>query len=164
MISGLGRSPGWEDPLKGKATHTSVFWPGEFHGLYSPWSCKESDTTERLSRSLLPRSKCLLISGLQAPSAVILEAKKIKSLNVSTLSPSTCHQEIWMELDVMIFIFLIFSFKPTFSLSSFILIKRLFSSSSLFAIRVVSSAYLRLLVFSLQSSFQLVCHLSQHLA
>ena len=87
-------SLGWEDPLKGKATHTSVFWPGEFHGLYSPWSCKESDTTERLSRSLLPRSKCLLISGLQSPSAVILEAKKIKSLNVSTLSPST-----WRDMD-----------------------------------------------------------------
>ena len=39
------------------------------------------------------------------------------------------------------------SFKPTFSLSSFTLIKRLFSSYSLYAIRVVSSAYLRLLIF-----------------
>ena len=28
---------------------TLVFWPGEFHGLYSPWSCKESDMTEQLS-------------------------------------------------------------------------------------------------------------------
>ena len=38
----------WEDTLeKGKAT--SVFWPGEFHGLYSPWDHKESDTTEQLS-------------------------------------------------------------------------------------------------------------------
>ena len=38
----------WEDLLeKGKAT--SVFWSGEFNGLYSPWSRKESDTTERLS-------------------------------------------------------------------------------------------------------------------
>ena len=43
------QSLGWEGPLeKGKATHTS-FWPGEFPGLYSPWGCKESDTTERLS-------------------------------------------------------------------------------------------------------------------
>ena len=43
---------GWEDPLqKGKAP-TPVFWPGEFHGLYSPWGCKESDTSERLSLSL----------------------------------------------------------------------------------------------------------------
>ena len=39
-------SLGWEDPLeKGKATH-SIFWPGEFHGLYSPWGHKESDMTE----------------------------------------------------------------------------------------------------------------------
>ena len=43
------------------------------------------------------------------------------------------------------------SFKPTFSLSSFTLIKRLFSSSLLSAIRVVSSAYLRLLIFLLES-------------
>ena len=36
----------WEDPLeKGNATHP-VFWPGEFYGLYSPWDCKKSDTTE----------------------------------------------------------------------------------------------------------------------
>ena len=42
-------SLGWKDPLeKGKATH-SVFWPGEFHGLYSQWGHKESDTTELLS-------------------------------------------------------------------------------------------------------------------
>ena len=43
------QSLGWEDTLeKGKATH-SVFWPREFHGPYSPWGCKESDTTEWLS-------------------------------------------------------------------------------------------------------------------
>ena len=43
------QSLGWEDPLeKGKATHSNIL-PGEFHGLYSPWGCKESDTTERLS-------------------------------------------------------------------------------------------------------------------
>ena len=49
--------------------------------------------------------------------------------------------------DAMIFVFWMLSFKPTFSLSSFTFIKRLFSSSSLSAIRVVSSAYLRLLIF-----------------
>jgi len=47
----------------------------------------------------------------------------------------------------MIIVFCMLSFKPTFSLSSFIYIKRLFSFSSLSAIRVVSSAYLRLLIF-----------------
>ena len=52
-----------------------------------------------------------------------------------------------MGPDVMILVFWMLSFKSTFSLSSFTFIKRLFSSSSLSAIRVVSSAYLRLLVF-----------------
>ena len=43
------RSLGWEDPLeKGKPP---VLWPGEFHGLYSPWGRKELDTTEQLSLS-----------------------------------------------------------------------------------------------------------------
>ena len=37
---------GWEDPLEKGKLSTPVFWPGEFHGLYSPWSCKELDTTE----------------------------------------------------------------------------------------------------------------------
>ena len=52
-----------------------------------------------------------------------------------------------MGQDVMIFVFWILSFKPAFSLSSFTFIKRLFSSFPLSAIRVVSSAYLRLLIF-----------------
>ena len=54
-----------------------------------------------------------------------------------------------MEPDAMIIVFWMLSFKPTFSLSSLTFIKRLFSSYSLFAIRVVSSAYLRLLIFLL---------------
>ena len=52
-----------------------------------------------------------------------------------------------MGPDAMILLFWMLSFKPTFSLSSFTIIKRLFSSSSLSAIRMVSSAYLRLLIF-----------------
>ena len=48
----LVQSLGWEDPLeKLKSTHF-VCWPGEFHGLYSPWGHKQSDTTERLSLSV----------------------------------------------------------------------------------------------------------------
>ena len=44
---------GWEDsPGEGKDYPTPVFWSREFRGLYSPWGCKESDTTERLSLSL----------------------------------------------------------------------------------------------------------------
>ena len=47
---------GWDDPLeKGKATRSRIlFWPGEFHGLYSPWGRKESDRTEQLSLSRGP--------------------------------------------------------------------------------------------------------------
>ena len=43
------RSLGWEDPQKRERLPTPVFWPGEFHGLYNLWDCKELDTTERLS-------------------------------------------------------------------------------------------------------------------
>ena len=67
-----------------------------------------------------------------------------------------------MGPDVMIFVFWMLSFKPTYSLSSFTFIRRLFSSSSLSAIRVVSSSYLRLWYFSQQSWFQLVLHPVQH--
>ena len=42
----------WEDPLERERLPTPVFWPGEFHALYSPWGHKESDTTERLSLHL----------------------------------------------------------------------------------------------------------------
>ena len=54
----------------------------------------------RLVITLLPRSKRLLISWLQSPSAVILKPQKIKSLTVSIVSPSICHEV--MGLDVMI--------------------------------------------------------------
>ena len=46
------QSLGWEDPWKRERLSTPVFWPGEFHGLYSPWGHKELDTTEQLSFSL----------------------------------------------------------------------------------------------------------------
>ena len=98
----------------------------------------------RLVIAFLPRSKCLLTSWLRLPYAVILEPKKIKSVTVSIVSPSICHEVF--ELDAMILIFWMLNFKPAFSLSSFAFIKRLFSSS-LCAIRVVSSVYLRLLIF-----------------
>ena len=76
-----------------------------------------------------------------------LEPKKIKCLTVSIVYPPICHEV--MAPDAMIFVFWMLSFKPAFSLSSFTFIKRLFSSSLHSAIRVVSSAYLRLLIFLL---------------
>ena len=104
-----------------------------------------SNMLSRLVIVFLPRSKRLLISWLQSASAVILEPKKIKSVTISIVSPSICHEV--MGLDAMMFIFWMLSFQPPFSLSSFTFIKRLFSSSSLSAIRVVASVYLRLLIF-----------------
>ena len=98
----------------------------------------------RLVITFLPRSKHLLISWLQSPSAVILEPPKIKSLSVSTVSPSISHEV--MGPVAMILVFWTLSFKPTFWLPSFTFIKRLFSSSFP-VIRVVSSANLRLLIF-----------------
>ena len=95
--------------------------------------------------AFLPRSKHLLISRFQSPSAVILELKKKKPVAISIVSPSICHEV--MGLDAMILVFCMLSFKPAFSLYSYSFIKRLFSSYLLSAIRVVSSAYLRLLIF-----------------
>ena len=63
--------------------------------LFNTWS--------RLIIHFLPRSKHLLISWLQLPSAVILEPRKIKSLTVSIVSPSICHEVIGP--DAMIFVF-----------------------------------------------------------
>ena len=94
-----------------------------------------SNTLSSLVIVFLLRSSCLLILWLWSPSAVILEPKKRKSVTHSTFSPSSCHEVV--GLDTMILVFLTFSFKLALSLPSFTLIKRLFSSSPLAAIRVV---------------------------
>ena len=85
----------------------------------------------RLVITFLPRSKRLLISWLQSPSAVMLEPPKIKS---DTVSPSICHEV--MGPDAMIFVVWMLSF---FTLLFHFYLEA-FSSSSLSAIRVVSSA------------------------
>ena len=97
----------------------------------------------RLVMTFLPRSKCLLISWLQSPSAVILEPPKIVChcfhcfpIYFPWSNETGCHDLFFWML----------SFKPTFSFASFTFIKKLFSFS-LFAISMVSSAYLRLLIF-----------------
>ena len=53
-------SLGWGDPWRRERQPTPVFWPGEFHGLYSPWGCKESDTNEWLFSP-----SCLMVWGCQ---------------------------------------------------------------------------------------------------
>ena len=61
------------------------------------------NTLSRVVIAFLPRSKYLLISWLQSPSAVILEPKKIKSVSLSIVAPSICHEV--MGLDAMILVF-----------------------------------------------------------
>ena len=82
------------------------------------------NTLSRFFIAFLPSSKHLLISWLQSPSAVILEPKKM-SVIVSIVFSSICHEV--MGLEGMILVFWMLSFKPTFSLSSFTVIKSLFS-------------------------------------
>ena len=86
--------------------------------------------------ALLLRSKHLLMSWLQSPSAMILEPKKINSVTVSSISPSICHGV--MGPDAMIFVFWMLSFKPTFSLSTF---NRLYSASYFLKIFFCAKCY-----------------------
>ena len=58
----------------------------------------------RLVLTFLPRSKHLLISWLQSPSGVILEPKKIKSVTVSMVSPSICHEVMGLDARSLIFL------------------------------------------------------------
>ena len=62
-----------------------------------------SDMLSKFVTAFLPRSKRPLISWLQSPSAVILQPPKIKSVTISTVSPSICHEV--MGLDAMILVF-----------------------------------------------------------
>ena len=57
----------------------------------------------RLVIAFLPRSKHLLISWLQSPSAVILEPKKIKSVILSIVSPSICHEMMGPNIVILVF-------------------------------------------------------------
>ena len=103
-----------------------VLWFMELQRVGHDW-VTELNWTE-LIIAFFPRSKRPLISWLQSPSAVILEPKKIKSVTVSIVSPSVCHE--MMGLDAMILVSWMLGFKPAFSLSSFTFIKRLFTFSS----------------------------------
>ena len=90
-----------------------------------------------------PSTKHLLISWLQSPSTVILKPKN-KVSHCFHCFP-ICHEVIGPDATILVLWML--SCKPTFSLSSFTLIKRHFTSFLLSAIRMVSSAYLRFLIF-----------------
>ena len=66
------QSLGWEEVAwRRERLLTSVFWPGEFHGLYSPWGRKESDMTEHLSLSLSLHYNIVLVSALHQDESAI---------------------------------------------------------------------------------------------
>ena len=94
----------------------------------------------RFDIAFLLKSKHLLISWLQSLSTVILKPKKVKYVTASTYSPSVCHEVV--ELDVMILVFWMLCFSQFF-------FSTLLFYPSLSVIRVVSSAYMRLLIFLL---------------
>ena len=161
-VQGTLRSLVQHPSLKASILWLSIFFRVQFSQPYMTTGKTIASTTQTfvgrvmsllfitLSRFVivfLPRSKLLLISWLQSPSTVILEPKKRKSGTNSTFPPSTCHEV--MGLDTMILVCFHISFKPALSLSSFTLIKRLFSSFSISTIKEVSSAILRLLMFLL---------------
>ena len=103
----------------------------------------------RLVVAFLLRSKHLLILWLQSPSAVILQPQKIRPVTVSIVSLSICHEVMRLDAMIFFFFFWVLSFKPALSLSSFTFIKGLFSSSLLSAMKVASSAYVKLFIFLL---------------
>ena len=79
--------------------------------------CLLFNMLSRLVIAFLSRSKHLFISWLQSPSAVISEPKKIKSVTVSIVSPSICHEV--MGPDAMFLVFWMLSFKSVFSTLQF---------------------------------------------
>ena len=91
-----------------------------------------------------PRDQTQLVHSLPAEPQGKQENKICHCFH---FSPSFWHEV--MGLDAMIWVFWMLSFKPAFSLSSFTVIKRLFHPSSFSVMRVVSAAYLRLLIFLL---------------
>ena len=119
-------------------------WHAAIHGVARSRTWLSHWTELRLVITVFPRSKRL---NFMAAITICSDfrAQKVKSVTVSTISPCICYEV--MGPDAIILVFWMLNFKPTFSLSSFTFIKRLFSSSSLSAIKVVSSAYLRLLIF-----------------
>ena len=102
------------------------------------------NTLSMLAITFLPRSKSLLVSWLQSPSALSLEPRKIKSASFHCFPICLPWSDATGCYDLS---FLNVELKPTFSLSSFTFIKRVFSSSLLSTTRAVSSVYLMLLIF-----------------
>ena len=81
-----------------EAWHAAILWVAKSQTQLSDFAF-----TFRLVIAFLPRNKCLLISWLQSPSAVILEPKKVKSVTVSIVSPSICHEVMGPDAMMLVF-------------------------------------------------------------
>ena len=111
--------------------------------------------------AFLPRSKHLLISWPQSPSAVILEPKKRKSVTASTFSPSICHEVMGLDAKILVFLWWVLSQLFHFPLSPL-------SRGSLVPLHFMPLEWYHLHIwgywhFSQQSWFQLVIHLAWHI-
>ena len=85
-------------PWRMERLPTSVFWPGEFQGLYSPRVCKESDMTEQLSRSYLVQFSCSVVSASlrppwiaahQASLSITNSWRLLKLMSIESVMPSS---------------------------------------------------------------------------
>ena len=120
---------------------TSVhdYWKNHRFGHFGKVTSLLFNTLSRFVTAFLPRSKQFLISWLQSPSTVNLDPKKIKPVTVSIVFPSIFHE--MTRCHDLCFL------NASFFTLLFYFIKRLFISFSPSAIKVVSSAYMRLLIF-----------------
>ena len=109
--------------LQHHSSKASILWPSAFFIVQLSHPYKTTGKTIALTRQVffgkvmsllfnmlsrlliafLPRSKRLFISWLQSPSAVILEPKKIKSVTVSAVSPSICHEVMGLDATILVF-------------------------------------------------------------
>ena len=78
-------------------------WWAAVHGVTRSWTRLSDFIHSRFVIAFLPRSRRLLISWLQSPSAVILEPKKIKSVTVFIVSPSNCHEVMGPDTMTLVF-------------------------------------------------------------
>ena len=136
--------------LQYHSSKASILWRSAFFIVQHSHPYMTTGKTKALTRwTFVGKVMSLLFNMLSRLVITFLprNKQKTKSFTISIVSLSICHEV--MGPDTMILAFWMLSFKPVFSLSSFTYIRRFFSSSSLSAIRVVSSAFLRLLVFLL---------------
>ena len=139
----------WELVMDKEAWHAAV------HGLQRVGHDWVTELT-KVCHSFPSKEQVSFNFTAAVTSTVIWSPRKQKSATVSTFSVFICHET--MGPDALILVLWMLSFKSAFSLSSLNLINRLFSSSSISAIIVISSVYLRFWYFSLQSWFQLLIH------